>query len=525
MGADDPRMPLLGRLTSGQWLTVGSGALAIVAVGAIVVSLLALERQIDRRELLVDSLDPAARAAQRLLTGLADEETGVRGAALAGRSQFLEPYENAQAESAEAAAELRRRLETADRAELVVSLRTAERSAAAWRDGYALPAIAAVQGGDTGAARESADEGQAAFDATRRAIAALQRDIRAARIQAREQLDGATRVTQASLVIVGLLLLVATLVLWLFLRGAVGRPLARLASSSRRIAGGEYALELEPEGSRDVRNLTADIERMRGQIVRELAALEDAREQLEAQAADLQRSNEELEQFAYVASHDLQEPLRKVASFCQMLERRYAGQMDERADQYIAFAVDGAKRMQILINDLLAFSRVGRAGSEEFEEFALRDALDEALGNLEGPLDEAGGRVEIRGELPRVRGDAALLAGVFQNLIGNAIKFRGDASPCITVTTTPDPGANGRGGWQITVTDNGIGIDAEYADRIFVIFQRLHAKDTYPGTGIGLAMARKIIEYHGGRIWLEPADGPGATFVFTLPAPEEPAVA
>lgn len=525
MGADDARTPLLGRLTSGQWLAVGSGGLAIVALGAVVLSLLALERQTDRRDLLVDGLDPAARSAQRLLTGLVDEETGVRGFALTGRSQFLEPFENGQAESADAVADLRSRLETADREELVTSLRAAEQAVAAWRDEYALPAIAAVEGGDLDAAREGADEGKSAFDATRAAIGVLQRDIRAARVEARDELDEATRVTRASLVVVGLLLLISTLVLWLILRRAVGQPLGRLASSSRRIAEGEYALELAPDGSRDVRDVTADIERMRDQIVRELAALEDARERLEAQAADLQRSNEELEQFAYVASHDLQEPLRKVASFCQMLERRYAGELDERADQYIAFAVDGAKRMQILINDLLAFSRVGRVGAQEFEEFDLRDALDEALANLEGPLDDAGGRVEIRGELPRVRGDAALLAGVFQNLVGNAIKFRSDARPHVTVTTTPDPDANGRGGWQITVADNGIGIDAEYADRIFVIFQRLHAKDAYPGTGIGLAMTRKIIEYHGGRIWLEPSDGPGSTFAFTLPAPEEPTAA
>ncbi|MBJ7520794.1 MAG: CHASE3 domain-containing protein [Solirubrobacteraceae bacterium] len=525
MAADDGRTPVLGRLTSGQWLAVGSGGLALIALGAIVLSLLALERQTDRRDLLVDGLDPAARSAQRLLTGLVDEETGVRGFALTGRSQFLEPFENGQAESAEAAADLRRRLDTVDREQLVARLATAEEAVAAWRDGYALPAIAAVERGDLGVARDGADEGKAAFDATREAIGVLQRDLRAARIVAERELDEATRVTQASLVVVGLLLLISTLVLWLILRRAVGQPLAHLASTSRRISSGEYALELEPDGSRDVRDVTADIERMRGQIVRELAALEEAREQLEAQAADLQRSNEELEQFAYVASHDLQEPLRKVASFCQMLERRYSGQLDERADQYIAFAVDGAKRMQILINDLLAFSRVGRVGSQEFEEFELREALDDALANLEGPLDEADGRVEIRGDLPRVRGDEALLAGVFQNLIGNAIKFRGDAPPHVTVTTTPDPSANGDGGWQVTIADNGIGIDDEYADRIFVIFQRLHAKDAYPGTGIGLAMTRKIIEYHGGRIWLEPSEGPGSTFAFTLPAPEEPSTA
>ncbi|HYT10152.1 MAG TPA: ATP-binding protein, partial [Mycobacteriales bacterium] len=234
---------------------------------------------------------------------------------------------------------------------------------------------------------------------------------------------------------------------------------------------------------------------------------------LEARTEDLQRSNSELEQFAYVASHDLQEPLRKVASFSQLLQRRYAGQLDERADQYIAFAVDGAKRMQILINDLLAFSRVGRMVREHVEVEA-GELVAQAVANLSLAVEEAGAEVTVD-ELPRVSGDVSLLTAVFQNLIGNAIKFRGAGPPRVRVGVR-DAGAE----WEFSVADNGIGIEPEYAERIFVIFQRLHPKEAYPGTGIGLALCRKIVDYHGGRIWLDAEASPGTTFRFTLPKPE-----
>jgi light-regulated signal transduction histidine kinase (bacteriophytochrome) len=256
---------------------------------------------------------------------------------------------------------------------------------------------------------------------------------------------------------------------------------------------------------------------MRGRIVAELAALRDAERALLEQARDLQRSNEELEQFAYVASHDLQEPLRKVASFTQMLERRYKGELDERADRYIAFAVDGAKRMQELINDLLEFSRVGRMSAPHARVDTTALVAD-AKTRLAAALQETGGEVVADG-LPTVTGDAGLLTAVFQNLISNAIKFRGDGPPRVVFEAERD----GRF-WRFTCTDDGIGVEDEYAERIFVIFQRLHTRDAYEGTGIGLAMCRKIVEYHGGRIWLAPSEpGRGARFRFTLPAdpPEE----
>jgi light-regulated signal transduction histidine kinase (bacteriophytochrome) len=263
--------------------------------------------------------------------------------------------------------------------------------------------------------------------------------------------------------------------------------------------------------------LGEDVEAMRRQIAAEVTALRDAERALIEQAGELQRSNEELEQFAYVASHDLQEPLRKVASFTQMLERRYKGQLDERADRYIGFAVDGAKRMQELINDLLEFSRVGRL-TRAHEPVDCNELVEQACARLATVIEESGADVSA-GPLPVVTGDPVLLTAVFQNLIANAVKFRGEAPPRVRFEAERDGDF-----WRFTCTDNGIGVEDEYSERIFVIFQRLHTRDTYEGTGIGLAMCRKIVEYHGGRISLAPAaPGRGAQFVFTLPAddPEE----
>jgi PAS domain S-box-containing protein len=235
-----------------------------------------------------------------------------------------------------------------------------------------------------------------------------------------------------------------------------------------------------------------------------------AEEHLAATMADLERSNKDLEQFAYVASHDLQEPLRMVSSYTQLLAERYQGQLDEKALKFINYAVDGATRMQALINDLLIYSRVGTRG-KSMELTDAHDLLGQAIKNLIVMIEE-NRAVITNDELPVVRVDTGQFIQVFQNLINNSIKFRGDDIPLIRVSAR-DWGQE----WVFSVRDNGIGIDQKYADRIFVIFQRLHGRQEYPGNGIGLAMCKKIVERHNGRIWFESEPGKGATFLFTIP--------
>ncbi len=225
---------------------------------------------------------------------------------------------------------------------------------------------------------------------------------------------------------------------------------------------------------------------------------------------ELARSNRDLEQFAYVASHDLQEPLRMVATYTQLLADRYQGKLDADADKYIHYAVDGALRMQKLVQDLLAFSRVGRQGMAP-ESFDCNAVLQASLLNLEAAIQESGAVVEPT-QLPQVIADRSLILQVFQNLIGNAIKFRGPQPPAIRVSAE----AKGKE-WVFSVADNGIGVAAEQAENVFVIFRRLHTRQEYPGNGIGLSICKKIIEQHGGRIWVESEPGHGSTFRFTLP--------
>lgn len=227
----------------------------------------------------------------------------------------------------------------------------------------------------------------------------------------------------------------------------------------------------------------------------------------------LRLSNTDLNQFAYVASHDLQTPLRNIISYLQLLERRYAAKLDADARDFIGFAVNGAKQMTALINDLLEYSRIDSQG-KAFAPASLGDMLGDALDNLRHAMDEVGAKVEVADQLPTVLGDQIQLRQLLQNLLGNAIKYRRpDCAPRIRITTE-------RAGpyWTIAIADNGIGIDAEFFDRVFAIFQRLHTSARYPGTGIGLALCKRVVDRHGGRIWVESGENGGCVFKFTLPA-------
>ncbi len=272
--------------------------------------------------------------------------------------------------------------------------------------------------------------------------------------------------------------------------------------------GGELWVEIHDILVRDAAGQTTGIRSALLDITERKRLAED----LERHAEKLARSNADLERFAYVASHDLQEPLRMVASFTQLLAQRYSGRLDETADRYIDFAVDGARRMQQLIVDLLAYSRVN-SKELDLRQTECEAVVEAALLNLSAAIEESGA-VIARDSLPVLTADAAQLGQLFQNLIGNAIKFRGPAPLRIHIAAA-DEGPD----WLFSVRDNGIGIDPRHSGRIFQIFQRLHTRDQYPGTGIGLAVCQKVAERHGGKIWVESEPGVGSTFHFTIPKP------
>ena len=240
-----------------------------------------------------------------------------------------------------------------------------------------------------------------------------------------------------------------------------------------------------------------------------------AQESLAEKVEELARSNADLEQFAYVASHDLQEPLRMVAAYTQLLADRYRGKLDEQADKYIHYAVDGAVRMQSLIQDLLAYSRVGRQETT-VKSTDCNEILERVVENLRAAIDESAAAV-THGPLPTLMARGSQLQQVLQHLIGNALKFRGSQTPAIQISATKE-----RSEWIFAVADNGIGISAEYAESVFIIFNRLHTRAEYPGNGIGLAICKKIVERHGGKIQALPREGGGTIFKFTWPA-EKPA--
>ena len=314
-----------------------------------------------------------------------------------------------------------------------------------------------------------------------------------------------------------------TIALAAYFQRIISRPVRQLADAAKTIAAdGDYSVRVRKESNDELGVLSDGFNAMLTQIQKRDDELEqhhmhleelvqERTRNLEAKTQELARSNTELELFASVASHDLQEPLRMVASYMELLGQRYQGKLDDKANRWIGFAVDGVVRMKQLINDLLEFSRVGTRG-KAFAPTDCEVVLKHVLQNLQQAIKDTGASV-TRGRLPTIPADDTQMAQVMQNLIANAIKFRGTQPPVVRVEAERNDE-----GWRFSVRDNGIGIDSQFAERIFVIFQRLHTREEYPGTGIGLAVVKKIIERHHGRIWVESQLGQGTTFFFTLPA-------
>jgi signal transduction histidine kinase len=503
----DPSPRLTSGWTTQRWLSVGTAAaLALLLVLAVCGGWIFMHSTaINNR--LVDRSSPALIASVRLESALINQETGIRGFGMTGRSDFLDPYRDGLAQEKDASRQLAA-LDGKDSA-AAKDLEEVQKRAARWQSLIARPVASSSD--PIPVATEHAEEGRRSFDSVRSALKVQQQHLQADRVRARADLQHVRALRNWTFSAITAVILFLVALIFMGLRRGVTAHLDRLSADVRTVADGDFTHPVTGTGPADLRLLAADVESMRRRLADELAFSDAAKENLGAQAAELRRSNSELEQFAYVASHDLQEPLRKVASFCQLLERRYGERLDDRARQYIAFAVDGANRMQGLINDLLAFSRVGRllTGHTAVD---LQEVLGRATDSLGLAIEESDA-VITHDALPAVHGDRTQLGMLLQNLIANAIKFRSpERPPRIHVGVRHTEST-----WEFAVSDNGIGIGADYVERVFVIFQRLHTREQYTGNGIGLALCKKIVEYHGGSIAIDPGHSPGTRVNFTLP--------
>jgi signal transduction histidine kinase len=414
-----------------------------------------------------------------VLDNLQDAETGERGYVVTGEEIYLDPYKDALEHVAQNMMELREL--TADDPTQQLALGRLGPLIEVKLSEFQNRNEIRQQFGLVAAAKDLREgPGKLHMDQVRAQIAEMKLRENVLLKQRSEEADASSRATRIVIVTGNVLavafLCLAGLVVW-------------------------QEMERRRRADEEVRQLNMDLE---GRVTARTAELAE-------HARDLSRSNAELQQFAYVASHDLQEPLRMVASFTQLLAKRYNDKLDDDAREFINYAVDGATRMQTLISDLLTFSRVGTQG----KPLAPTDSealFDRVLENLKLAIEESGAVIS-HDPLPVVLADSQQLGQLFQNLLTNSMKFRGEEPPRLHISAEK----NGSD-WKISVRDNGIGIPQEHAGRIFTIFQRLHTKAEYPGTGIGLAICKKIVERHGGRIWVEPSPGGGSTFCFTIPA-------
>ena len=463
-------MTFKGKLISG--LAAATGILLLVAV----MSYRSLIQNAEHRQWVLHTYEVLGKL-DEVRIGMTDAETGERGYIVTGDESYLAPYVRGVAQVHQSTEEVRKL--TTDNAKQQRALDSLEPIIVA-RLGELRERIEVrrQQGLTAGISAVREGAGKEYMDQIRAALAGMKEEEEVLLAQRSMELTASSQRTR--------MVLVFGECLGLVMVGVAGFITQR-------------EMVRRSEAEEETRKLNTDLERKVAERTAELAE----------RARDLERSNMELEQFAYVASHDLQEPLRTIASFTQLLAKRYGDKLDDKAREFIGFAVDGSKRMQTLINDLLSFSRVGTQG-KALVPVRCEAMLDAVLRNLKRAIEESGA-VITRDSLPVVLADEMQLGQLLQNLIGNAIKFRGDKASRIHVGAERN-----ETGWKISVRDNGIGIGQEHYERIFVIFQRLHTKTQYAGTGIGLAICKKIAERHGGRIWVEPTPGGGSTFYFTI---------
>ncbi|TWH61310.1 sensor histidine kinase [Rhodococcus rhodochrous] len=535
----DPSVPeprierISSRLAVQSWFQLAFALLAVFAVVGSIVGGIFIQRTVQITDEVTERIQPAMTQAFNLQTALLDQQTAVRGYALTTEPVFLGPYRAGQ-ENQQVALD-RLRVLLAEHPDLLADIDTIEAAAAQWRTQYAEPIIDTVVPGEPRPVDPAlAEQDRLAFGEIRSMFAQENNALSNVLAEDLDELAESRTIRNSVLIAMVITFILTGLATVVLVHNLVAVPLARLRRASRRVALEEnFYQHIYPQGPKDIRALALDVETMRGRIADALAdsrkqqtLLAKQTEDLDSQAEELRRSNTELEQFAYVASHDLQEPLRKVASFCQLLEKRYGDVLDDRGRQYVEYAVDGAKRMQVLISDLLAFSRVGRV-HDAYVRVDLGRPLEKALFNLSASVEESQARIERPDDLPELTGDPTLLTMLWQNLVGNAIKFRHpDRTPVIRIECEKVEDESDGPQWHFCVTDNGIGIDSEYAEKVFVIFQRLHPRDDYQGTGIGLALCKKIVEYHAGRIWIDTEYGDthteGTRICFTLGTASRP---
>lgn len=453
---------------------------------------------------------------RQLLVDVSNMENGERGYIITGQAEFLEPYTQGRRDFRRHVADYQPRMISQRQRDNLARL-LAEMDA--WEKEDAAPEIAARQR-SLDAAVDLVSSGTG-LTRTRQAKTILADMIGFENDRLSNATTSSRQVLSRVQVLVPLGLLFGTLLLiW------AGRRVLRLLAenvgavtdNTRRIASGDYGHRIAPLRVRELDALSVQVHQMAAAVAEReqqlqagRATLEQANTQLEQANLNLQRSNRELERFAYVASHDLQEPLRTIGSYTELLARRYSGQLDERADQYIEFTMSATQRLKNLIQDLLVFSRVQRA-TRTVSAVDLNTLLQEVRLEVQARLDEAGGELHIA-SLPMVTANRELLHHVFLNLLGNALKFRDPQRPPVVQVMAE----RREDAWVFHVQDNGIGIEEPYHERIFEAFQRLHHASRYEGSGIGLSVTRSAVEQHGGRIWLTSTPGQGSTFSFTLP--------